>query len=124
MKFKYLIPIILLVVISSAFINREKAARLFVSNFENVLGTSLELKFKAVKAEDAASAETNALNEIDRLDQVLSAYKTNSEFNAWMRGGKKTIKISADLFEVLKQFLMAPVIVPMPSLIEKVGNMS
>lgn len=124
MKFKYLIPIILLVVISSAFINREKTARLFVSYFENVLGTSLELKFKAVKAEDAASAETNALNEIDRLDQVLSAYKNNSGFNAWMRGCKKTIKISADLFEVLKQFLMAPVIVPMPSLIEKVGNMS
>lgn len=104
LKFRYLIAIILLIITGSAFVNPKKTTTTFVSNFENVLGTSLELKFKAFKSVDAAMAETNALKEIDRLDQVLSAYKTNSEFNVWMKAGKKTVKISADLFEVLKQF--------------------
>lgn len=104
MKFKHLTAAFLLVISASAFVNPKKALRTFVSNYENVLGTSLELKFKAVSQADADLAETHALNEIDRLDGILSAYKANSEFSKWMSNGKQTTKVSADLFEVLKQF--------------------
>ncbi|QNR86327.1 FAD:protein FMN transferase [Pedobacter riviphilus] len=104
MKFKHLSAAFLLVITASAFVNPKKALRTFVSNYENVLGTSLELKFKSSSQADADLAEARALNEIDRLDDILSAYKTNSEFNKWMSNGKQTTKVSSELFEVLKQF--------------------
>lgn len=104
MKFKHLTAIFLLVITASAFVNPKKALRTFVSNYENVLGTSLELKFKTSNQADADLAEQNALNEIDRLDNILSAYKTSSEFSKWMKNGKQPTKVSAELFEVLQQF--------------------
>jgi thiamine biosynthesis lipoprotein len=104
MKFKHLISAFLVVITASAFISPKKALRTFVSNYENVLGTSLELKFKANNQADADLAEENALKEIDRLDAILSAYKTTSEFNIWMNNGKQTTKVSSELFEVLQQF--------------------
>ncbi|MGA9649097.1 DUF2271 domain-containing protein [Pedobacter sp.] len=104
MKFKHIVAIFLLAITFSAFVNPKKATKTFVSNFENVLGTSLELKFKAANQTDADVAENIALNEIDRLDNILSAYKKTSEFSKWMQSGKQTTKISNDLFEVLQQF--------------------
>lgn len=104
MKFKHLTAAFLLVISASAFVSPKKALRTFVSNYENVLGTSLELKFKTTNQADADLAEAHALNEIDRLDDVLSAYKADSEFSKWMNNGKQTTKVSADLFEILKQF--------------------
>jgi len=104
MKFKHLVAVGLMVIIASAFVSPKKSFRTFVSNYENVLGTSLELKFKAANQADADVAENNALNEIDRLDNVLSAYKATSEFSKWMKNGQQTTKISSELFEVLQQF--------------------
>ncbi|WP_316803311.1 DUF2271 domain-containing protein [Pedobacter nototheniae] len=104
MKFRYLVAIGLMIITASAFVSPKKTFRTFVSNYENVLGTSLELKFKAVNQFDADAAETNALNEIDRLDAILSSYKTTSEFSQWLRNGRQTTKISPELFEVLQQF--------------------
>ncbi|WP_316825147.1 DUF2271 domain-containing protein [Pedobacter miscanthi] len=104
MKFKYLVVAFLVVITASAFISPKKALRTFVSNYENVLGTSLELKFKATNQADADLAEESALKEIDRLDDILSAYKSSSEFSKWMKNGKQTTKISSELFEVLQQF--------------------
>ncbi|KQM75283.1 hypothetical protein ASE74_20930 [Pedobacter sp. Leaf216] len=104
MKFRHLVAAFLVVITASAFVNPKKTLRTYVSNYENVLGTSLELKFKANNQSDADLAEENALNEIDRLDNILSAYKTSSEFNKWINNGKQTTKISSELFEVLQQF--------------------
>ncbi|MFC3563548.1 DUF2271 domain-containing protein [Pedobacter jamesrossensis] len=104
MKFKHLLATLILAITFSAFITPKKATRTFVSNYENVLGTSLELKFKSSNQSDAELAETNALNEIDRLDNILSAYKKTSEFSKWMQNGKQTTRISTDLFEILQQF--------------------
>lgn len=104
MKFKYITAIALVIFIASAFVSPERTLRTFVSNYENVLGTSLELKFKATNQADADLAESNALNEIDRLDHVLSSYKKNSEFSRWMNNGHLTTKVSPELFEVLQQF--------------------
>lgn len=104
MKFKHLTAAFILLIGASAFVSPKKALRTFVSNYENVLGTSLELKFKTNSQADADLAEERTLKEIDRLDDILSAYKTNSEFSKWMRNGKQTTKVSPELFEVLKQF--------------------
>lgn len=104
MNFKHLAIAFLLVVTASAFVKPAKTMRTFVSNYENVLGTSLELKFKAANQTDADRAEARALNEIDRLDHILSAYKADSEFNKWMNSGQRAVKLSPELFEVLHQF--------------------
>jgi thiamine biosynthesis lipoprotein len=104
MKFRHLVAAFLVVITASAFVSPKKTLKTFVSNYENVLGTSLEMKFKAINQANADLAEENALNEIDRLDGILSAYKTTSEFSKWMRNGKQATKVSSELFEVLQQF--------------------
>jgi thiamine biosynthesis lipoprotein len=104
MKFKHLVAAFLVVITASAFVSPKKTLKTFVSNYENVLGTSLEMKFKAINQVNADLAEESALNEIDRLDGILSAYKTTSEFSKWMRNGKQATKVSSELFEVLQQF--------------------
>lgn len=76
----------------------------FVSHFENVLGTSLELKVAANSEETAAFAEVQALAEIDRLEHILSGYSPDSEFSQWARTNKFWIYVSSDLFEVLRLF--------------------
>ena len=103
-KFRNLLALGLMVFVASAFNSPEKTLKTYTSNYENVLGTSLELKFKARSEAEATRAEAMVLSEIDRLDLVLSAYKTSSEFSRWMNNGLKTTKISKELYEVLKQF--------------------
>lgn len=91
----------ILFIIHSSFAPR--ASRLYVSNFENVLGTSLELKIASTDAV-AAQAEAAALAEIDRLDHILSAYNPNSEFSNWHNGPATDVRVSDDLFNVLVLF--------------------
>ncbi|RZJ82523.1 MAG: DUF2271 domain-containing protein [Flavobacterium sp.] len=82
-----------------------KKAQLYVANYENVLGTSLEFKFTATNEADAEKAEKAALKEIDRLSAVLSAYDQNSEFNNWMSMElNKPVKVSEELFKMLSLF--------------------
>lgn len=76
----------------------------FTFGHENVLGTSLDLKIKAVSANVADKAEEIALREIDRLDNILSSYKTGSEFSQWQRTLGQDVKVSVELFEVLTLF--------------------
>ena len=78
--------------------------KVYVSNYENVLGTSLEMKIATVNEESAVKAESAALAEIDRLNAILSGYTASSEFSRWMNAGKKPIVVSAELFEVLSLF--------------------
>jgi thiamine biosynthesis lipoprotein len=77
---------------------------LYVSDYDNVLGTSLELKVAALSPAGAGIAEKAAMNEIDRLNKVLSGYDRSSEFNRWLKSGKKATKVSPELFEVLQLF--------------------
>ncbi|WP_316785987.1 DUF2271 domain-containing protein [Pedobacter frigiditerrae] len=79
--------------------------RLYVSHYENVLGTSLEFKFTSVSEAEAEKAETAALAEIDRLSAIFSAYYANSEFSKWMKQDLNTpVKVSKELFEMLSLF--------------------
>ena len=79
--------------------------RLYISHYENVLGTSLEFKFKSTSEAEAEKAEVAALAEIERLSAIFSAYNANSEFSKWMKQDlNKPIKVSKELFEMLTLF--------------------
>jgi len=78
--------------------------REYVSQYENVLGTSLELKVAAATAAGARRAEARALAEIDREAKILSGYDPASEFSRWMQTRGEMVPVSEDLFEVLNRF--------------------
>lgn len=80
------------------------APKLFVSHFENVLGTSLEIKVKSASEKQAGVAEAAALKEIERVGKILSAYDANSEFSKWLHTFGESRKVSPELFEVLSLF--------------------
>ena len=65
---------------------------------ENVLGTSLEMRFDSPNPDRAESA---ALAEIDRLANILSSYDASSEFSRWTRTQHQPVRVSPELMEVL-----------------------
>ena len=72
----------------------------FVFHYENVLGTSAELRIHSASRIDAGAAEQRALAEIDRLTAIVSTYDSQSELRRWMNGDvNKTV--SSDLFDLL-----------------------
>src|SRR5215467_12971193 len=83
---------------------KKKDAHMYISHFENVLGTSMELKVSTFSEEGASQAETAVLNEISRLQKILSAYDPQSEFSRWFKTSGTPVKVSAELFQVLKLF--------------------
>ena len=76
----------------------------YVSNFENVMGTSLEIKVEANSSGAAQQAERAVLDEIARLSKILSGYDPDSEFSRWMRSSSVPTKVSPELVEVLSAF--------------------
>jgi thiamine biosynthesis lipoprotein len=78
--------------------------RLYTFNYENILGTSLELKIGARSLPEAEAAEGKALNEIDRLSKILSTWDSDSEVSRWMRTSGTPVRVSPELFEVLSLF--------------------
>ena len=77
---------------------------LYVSQFENVLGTSMELKISAISETDADIAKNTVMHEISRMTKILSAYDPNSEFSNWFKTHGEPVHISKELFEVLNLF--------------------
>lgn len=73
-------------------------------NYENVLGTSFELKVVAQSEYIAAMAEEAALTEIDRLADILSTYNPSSEISRWQKTLNTDVPVSSELFEVLSLF--------------------
>lgn len=85
--------------------DKTKDARLYISNYENILGTSLEFKFTSTSESEAEQAEQAALAEIKRLSAIFSAYDANSEFSRWMKSDlNKPVNVSSELFEMLHLF--------------------
>ncbi len=82
----------------------KKVYALYVSQFENVLGTSMEVKIRAASENKAVQAENAIVNEIKRLNQILSGYDQQSEFNRWLKTYQEAIPVSAELMEVLQLF--------------------
>lgn len=81
-----------------------RGPRPYSFSHENVLGTSLDLKFAATGWTRAEAAEEAALAEIERLRCVLSSFDEQSEFRRWMAGGSTPKHVSSDLFRVLSLF--------------------
>src|SRR5512132_334795 len=78
--------------------------RVYTSHFDNVMGTSLEIKLQARSAAAARAAESQVLTEIGRLSKILSGYDPESEFSQWMRSSAVPVRVSPELIEVLSAF--------------------
>src|SRR5690349_3694179 len=76
----------------------------YTSYFENVLGTSFQIKTTAISEEVAAKADDVALSEIERLSKILSGYDPNSEFYRWQQTRCVEASISDELLDVLRLF--------------------
>jgi thiamine biosynthesis lipoprotein ApbE len=77
---------------------------LYDFHYENVLGTSLELKVVATSEAQSENAEQAALAEIDREAHILSSWDSRSEFSIWFRTKGQPVRISPELFEVFSLF--------------------
>ena len=86
--------------------NTEKP-KVFTAGFENVLGTSFDLKTFAISEKTADQAEKIALDEIDRLSAIFSSYDQNSEFSQWQLSNKKPVGVSPELFEAMEQSVIS-----------------
>jgi FAD:protein FMN transferase len=65
-----------------------------------VLGTVLTLHVRGRGRRNTRRAESALLAQIDRLELVFSAFRTNSEFDRW-RQGPQTASVSSDLAQLL-----------------------
>jgi thiamine biosynthesis lipoprotein ApbE len=78
--------------------------QLYVFHYENVLGTSLEIKVAASSAAQSEKAENAVLTEVDREAHLLSSWDPDSEFSRWFHTTGQPVRVSAELFEVLSLF--------------------
>ena len=89
---------------ANPILSKNKKLNTYTSQFENVMGTSFEMKIKTNSEKLITKAESIALLEIDRLSKILSSYDPNSEFNRWQRTNNIPFKASPELIEVLDLF--------------------
>ena len=82
--------------------SRSKPLPWRTSHFENVLGTSMEIRLLADSQPDADRAEAAALAEIKRLNAILSGYDPASEFSRWAKTRDRAVPVSPELMEVLQ----------------------
>ena len=82
----------------------KKGVHLYIAHYENVLGTSLELKTYAASEKEASLADAAATGEISRMAGILSAYDPASEFSRWFKTSHQAIRVSPELFDVLALF--------------------
>lgn len=106
-RVKYLIAVIGMVLLSPSVAGSSTANErdhLYVFQYENVLGTSLELKVAASSDAQSEKAEQAALAEIDRDAHILSSWDSQSEFSKWFQTKGQPIHVSPELFEVFSLF--------------------
>lgn len=102
-RYSYLLVIAGLMVITfSAF--RTPSEHVYQYDYENVLGTSFQLKVVASSEHVADNAEQVALQEIDRLTGILSTYDETSEISQWLKTRNNEIKVSLEIIEVFSLF--------------------
>ena len=86
------------------FSNPVKPIKSFQSHYENVLGTSFDLKVFTTAEIKADQATEIALNEIDRLSAISSSYDPNSELSRWLKTQQTPVKLSKDLYTLFELF--------------------
>ena len=65
------------------------------AHYENVLGTSMEIKLIAASDSAEERAEAAALAELERSNSVLSGYDSTSEFSRWARTRNQATHVSS-----------------------------
>ena len=100
----YSTALLLLVLCSGGSSSIGGRAQMFPFHYDNVLGTSCDLKILATSEARAEQAQTAALDEIDRQAKILSGYDPSSEFSRWFRTSGQAVRVSPELFEVLGLF--------------------
>ena len=78
--------------------------RIYVVHYENVLGTSLEIKVVASSAAQSEKSEQAVLAEVERESHILSSWDPDSEFSRWFSTMDEPVPVSSELFEVLGLF--------------------
>ncbi len=78
--------------------------QLFQFSYENILGTSFDLKLTARSEYIASEAGEAALNEIGRLSDILNTCDPQSEFSRWQKTLEAEVPVSPELFEVMTMF--------------------
>ena len=78
------------------------AAEEFVFHHENVMGTALELRVRAIDLGAARGAEGRVLETIDRLSAILSGYDSMSVLRRWMDTPRGPQAVPDALLEVLE----------------------
>lgn len=73
----------------------------YLSHYEGVLGTALELQITAADRDTARCAERAVLAEIDRLDGILSGYSSASELARWQGTTNVDVTVPSELAAVL-----------------------
>ncbi|WP_019586820.1 FAD:protein FMN transferase [Deinococcus apachensis] len=71
------------------------------SVYERTLGTEMEIQVVADGRTRAEAAERAALNETERLTQILNRFDPESELSRWAGTREEAIPISPDLWKVL-----------------------
>ena len=77
---------------------------IYISQFEEVMGTSLEIRIQATSDAVGHAAETVVLDEIARESKILSSYDPQSEFSRWLRSTGVPTRVSPELLDVLAAF--------------------
>jgi len=104
MKTSALTPLALLIP-SVAVPAQTDSPGLFIAQFDHILGTSLTVKLMASSWAAARLAEQVLLAEMERLESVLSSYRSDSEFSRWLAAPlNSAVVVSSDLLDVLSQF--------------------
>lgn len=91
-------------VVTGLFTSLWHRPQTYSHEYENVLGTSMELQVRATSQAAADRAETAVLAEIDRTAKILSGYDPQSEFSRWFRTKDEARAVSPELFDVLSEF--------------------
>lgn len=84
-----------------AFFNPTRRPYRYRTRFEGVLGTALELQLFSNGLRTAREAEARVLAEIDRLEQIFSRFKGDSQLNRWQRG--EVTQLSPELAWLLRE---------------------
>ena len=80
------------------------SGRTYTFAWDNVLGTSLDLKVVAPSMSQARKAESVVLAEIDRESKILSSWDQSSEFSRWFRTQGQAVPVSPELYQVLGMY--------------------
>lgn len=81
-----------------------RTERVYPFHYDNVMGTSLELKVRAVNEAAAGQAEAAVLDEIARESKILSAWDSTSDFSRWVKTAGTPVTVAPELSEVLRLF--------------------